>query len=53
MDEIQNDENLQKQGIEDNLKIEKANRLNDFEDRLKATGSQKEFNKVLGEYQKA
>lgn len=42
-----------KQEIEDRLKSEKFDKLADFEDRLKATGSQKEFQKVLADYQKA
>lgn len=29
------------------------NKLAEFEDKLKSSGSQKEFNKVLAEYQKA
>lgn len=53
LNDIQADEAQQRQQIEDNLRIDKINRLAEYEERLKSTGSQKEFNKVLGEYQKA
>lgn len=53
LDELLQEENAAKEQIEENLKIDKLNRLAEFEDKLKASGSQKEFNKVLGEYQKA
>lgn len=44
LNEIEEEAQKEKEAIVERLKVEKQDRLSEFEDRLKAAGSQKEFN---------